>query len=849
MPTLSFPGFDPQQTPGLSRAEAAARLTRHGPNELPSAKPRATLIIALAVVREPMFVLLVACGLLYLALGDPGEAAMLLGFVVVVVAITLIQERKTERALAALRDLASPRALVIRDGEALRIPGREVVPGDWVVLAEGDRIPADGVMRWGLNLSVDESLLTGESVPVRKQATRDDPPPQAPGGDDLPFVYSGGLVVQGLGIAEVAATGLETAMGKIGVQLQTLSEEPTPLQKEIGRVVRLLASAGALLCLALTLGYGWVRGDLLQGLLAGLTLAMAILPEEFPVVLTVFLALGAWRISKSRVLTRRMPAVETLGAATVLCVDKTGTLTENRMRLAALEVEGERCDPTGDGLPERFHPLVEFAVLASLRDPFDPMERAIRSQGEEWLAASEHLHHSWEMVQEYPLTPELLALSRVWRAQGGALTVAAKGAPEAVADLCHLSAEARSALDARVETLAREGLRVLGVARAAIAGCDLPEHQHAFDFEFLGLIALADPLRDSVPAAVAACLEAGVRVVMITGDYPATAKAIAQGAGLPHEAKILTGPEIETLDAAQLQARMSTVGIVARAVPEHKLRIVRALQGAGEVVAMTGDGVNDAPALKAAHIGVAMGGRGSDVARESAGLVLLDDDFASIVRAVALGRRIHANLRKAMAFILAVHVPIVGLSLLPVALGWPLLLAPVHILFLELIIDPACSIAFEAEPGSRALMRRPPRDPNAPLFDRRMVLIALLQGLGVLAVALGLFAWGWLQGRPEDEARTLAFTALVAGNLGLILTNRSWSGSFWTALRRPNPALWWVVGGTLTALGVVLFIPPVTALFHLAPLTLPELMLSVAAGGGSLLWFELYKPLRRTHFV
>ncbi len=873
---------------GLTQTEARARLREEGPNELPAAGQRNLPRIMLEVLREPMFLLLVVAGAIYLLLGDVNDALMLLGFVCVVIGITTYQEYKTERVLEALRDLTSPRALVLRDGVEQRIAGRDVVRGDLVILAEGDRVPADAVLISCNGLAADESLLTGESVAVRKIARTDAVEIQPPGGDDLPFVYSGTLVVQGHGTARVLATGLHSEIGKIGKSLQALSAETTPLQKEISRLVRNLAVIGVLLCLALVVVYGLTRGDWLRGLLSGITLAMSILPEEYPLVLIVFMAMGAWRISRHQVLTRRVHTVEALGSATVLCVDKTGTLTQNRMTVQQLiamnpantfpppcrgragegvetfhcstpiltfplqggrngDVPSELTDATHTQLPETFHELVEFGILASETDPFDPMEKAIHALGTHYLSATEHLHYDWVLAHEYSLSPGMLALSHVWRARDrDEYVVATKGAPEAVADLCHLDTAQLAALNEQINTLAVQGMRVLGVARANYSGKEWPDIQHDFDFEFLGLIGLADPVRPTVTAALKECATAGIRVVMITGDYPVTAAAIAQQIGLDAgTGGTITGPELNQLDDETLRERIRHSNIFARMVPDQKLRLVTALKANGEVVAMTGDGVNDAPALKAAHIGIAMGGHGTDVAREAAALVLLDDDFASIVHAVRLGRGIFDNLRKAMAFILAVHIPIAGLSLIPLLLGWPPVFAPVHIVFLEMIINPACSIAFEAEPAERQIMRRPPRSPHEPLFGRHTLTLSLLQGLLVLLVTLAVLGYALQHGAADTEARALTFATLVIGNLGLILVNRSWRHTILGTLDRRNPALWWVVGGAFTFLLLALYLPFLREVFHFAPITLWQLALSLAAGLGSVLWFELFKLMRR----
>jgi len=842
---------DPKSLRGLSEDEASARLRQEGYNEIASAGGRGIFAIVREIVREPMILLLLAAGTIYLFLGDLREAIVLLLSVFVVIGISLYQNRRTERALAALRDLASPRALVVRGGRRLRIAGREVVRGDILLLSEGDRVPADATLLEVTNLTADESLLTGESVPVRKVASNATAAPARPGGDDQPFVYSGTLVVSGCAIARAEATGARTELGKIGRSLQTIVTEKTRLQKETDRIVRRVAVVAISLCLTVVILYGLIRESWLDGFLAGLALAMAVLPEEFPVVLTIFLALGAWRISRRRVLTRRLPAIESLGAATVLCVDKTGTLTQNRMsvqKLSAAEAVYEVSGQERESLPQQFHELLELGILASRPEAFDPMEQAIQGLGQRMLPATGRLRDGWEFVREYPLSTQVLAMSRVFRAPDReTCVVAAKGAPEAITALCRIDGSESSRLTERVRVLAEEGLRVLGVARATCEPSKLPADQREFGFEFVGLIALADPVRPGVPEAIRECHAAGIRVVMITGDYPVTAANIARQIGLESsgEVSVITGPELETLDEADLRRRLGSATVFARMVPDQKLRLVRALKANGEVVAMTGDGVNDAPALKAADMGIAMGERGTDVAREAADLVLLDDDFSSIVEAVKMGRRIFDNLRKAVAYILAIHVPIAGMSLLPVLLGWPLVLLPVHIVFLELIIDPACSLAFEAEKEEADVMRRPPRAPEEPLFSRRAVGIALLQGVGVLAIVFAVFAIALARGQGAEDARTLAFTTLIVANLALILANRSWSRTIVQSLRSRNAALVWVLGGAAALLALVLSVPFLRDLFRFSKLHADDIVISVAAGLLSILWFEAFKLFQR----
>ena len=838
---------------GLGEADVQTRRKIEGYNELPRTDRRTPLRIILEVVREPMLALLLGGGVIYMALGDLKEALILLAFATMAVLITVVQETRTERVLEALRDLTSPRALVIRDGERKRIAGREVVRGDFVVLAEGDRVPADAVLVQSLDLQTDESLLTGESVPVRKIANGNAAPVKGrrPGGDDLPFVFSGSLIVRGTGIGEVIAIGALSEIGKIGQSLSALETEPPRLQAQTRRLVRMFAVVGGAVSVLAVLLYGTLRGGWLDAVLAGIALGMSMLPEEFPVVLTVFMAMGAWRISRARVLTRRASAIETLGSATVLCTDKTGTLTENRMSIVELRLKSADIfrvsDVAGAGMPEDFHELVEFGLLASARDPFDPMEKAFHDLGRKQLAETEHVHlhdSEWKLVHAYGLRPGLLAMSHVWQTaeRNHEFVIAAKGAPEAIADLCHYSAADLAALTQSVNAMAAEGLRVLGVARAAFIGQPWPDSQHDFTFEFLGLVGLADPLRPSVPDAVSECRSAGIKVVMITGDYPATARAIARQAGLDAD-DLVTGDELEQLSEAELASRIRTATVFARIMPEQKLRIVSAFKAGGEVVAMTGDGVNDAPSLKAANIGIAMGGRGTDVAREASSIVLLDDDFGSIVTSVRLGRRIYDNLRKAMGFIFAVHVPIAGLVLLPLLFGLPILFGPVHIAFLEMVIDPVCSLVFEAESEENDVMRRPPRAPDDPLFSGRMIGWSLLQGAFALLVVSVIFVVALKRGMPETEVRVLAFFSLVVTIISLIFVNRSFSASLVAALRRPNRMLLLVLLAVLVMLSLTLLWPFARGLFRFGPLHVDDLVVSLGAGVVVLVFLEILKLL------
>ncbi|UAL08690.1 HAD-IC family P-type ATPase [Caulobacter segnis] len=817
---------------GLEEGEAAARLAAVGPNELPRAPGRGLARIVGETLREPMFLLLVGAAVLYLVLGDLGEGLFLTAGALASVGLVVMQEARSERALSALRDLAQPLARVIRGGVERQAPARELVPGDLLLIGEGERLPADARLIGGEILAVDESALTGESAPVTKPPADDagaTGPDPSPGQEGTPDLFAGTLVVRGQGVARVVRTGPRSALGQIGASLAEIQHEPTPLQKTAGRLVALLGAMALGFCALVAVAYGWLRDDWVGGVLAGVTVAISLIPEEFPMVLAVFLALGAWRLATHQVLTRRSAVIETLGGATVLCVDKTGTLTENQMRVARLWTQA------GDLPLEAEHrvdgaaaALLERAALASAVRPIDPMDKAVRRLSTGVVIDTEVTDA--EPERAWPLRPELLAVVQVWRGAGERRIAAAKGAPEAIFKLCRLPAAEIARLQGVIEDFARQGLRVLGVASARVEG-DFAEDPSAVAFGFDGLIGFIDPLRRDAPQALAEARAAGVAVVMITGDHPATALAIARAAGLDASAGVLLGSEIESLPFEALRERVRAVRVFARVAPAQKLRLVEALKADGEVVAMTGDGVNDAPALEAAHIGIAMGKKGTDVAREAADLVLLDDSFASIVGGVRLGRRIFTNLRRALTYITAIHVPIAGLALAPILLGLPPLLFPMHVVLMELAIDPICALVFEAEPSEARAMRRPPRRRDEPLFGWPQVGLALVQGLVVLAGVLGVYTWS-RGGYPEAQARGAAFAALVLANLVLALADAAASGK----LLAPHRRAYWIITAAIVALlAAIMSVPSVAAIFKIAapdPILMIVVLLTALLCGG-----------------
>lgn len=815
---------------GLTQSEVKKLQAQHGFNELTVSDKKTTLKLLARILSEPTFTLLILAGAIYLVIGKIGDALILIGFIFISVGITLFQERKSEKAIDALKALSSPRAIVIRDGVTQRIAGKDIVLGDTLILEEGDRIPADALLLETHDLLVDESLLTGESEPVKK--------------DSASLIHSGCMVVRGGGIAKVTAIGMQTELGKIGGTLKQIQNLNSPLQEDIGRMIKRFTVFGITLSILVLVIYGVSHHNWLQGALTAVSLTMALLPEEFTVILTVFMALGAWRISHQKVLTRHAPVIETLGSITTLCVDKTGTLTLNKMSLDALATLAGTVilDAKDQELNPSQKELLSYSILASEVKPFDPMEQAFYEK-RHLVPEHQNLYRDFQLVHEYGLSPELPAMTHLWRAPGlNQCVVAMKGAPEAVLKCCNLSQTQRIEIETQIQVLASQGLRLLGVAKSEYINHSdsWPDSLKSFNFTWLGLVGLKDPIREQVPASIQKCQRAGIRVLMITGDHAITAQAIAKQAGID-SASILSGNDINALNDAELCEAVKNTSVYVRIKPTEKLRLVKALQANNEVVAMTGDGVNDAPALKAAHVGIAMGQRGTDVAREAASLVLLNDDFSSIVHAIQQGRQIYDNLHKAIIYVVAVHIPMAGAVFIPILFGAQPILDPIHIVFLQMIIDPTCAIIFEMEAPESNVMLKPPRSIHQKLFSFQNISIALLQGAGLTLIVVGLYFWLLHMDYSHAMATTLSFGSLVFGNVSLIVVSRSKNDHLFKILQKTNPSQKWIIGIVIIAFGFLISVPFLRDRFQFTEPSLEGVLLILASGLIGIIWYELVK--------
>lgn len=830
-------------TAGLTTSEARKLQERFGKNELTQQKKESFLKKTFHIICEPMFLLLLVAAGIYFLLGEPRDGIIMLIFVVGIISIDVIQEWKTDRTLNALKDLSAPHIQVLRDGREQTIPSAELVPGDLMMIYEGVKIPADGVVVRCADLCVDESSLTGEAEGVWKAAVGDIEP-----SDDYwrrDYCYAGTLVTQGSAAVCVEKTGSRTEYGKIGMNVAEAPTEDTPLQKQTGKLVRTCAVIAGILFILVGV-FTWMdipdhtfTDRLVESILSGVTLAMAMIPEEFPVILTVFLSMGAWRLAKKHSLVRKLPSVETLGAVSVLCVDKTGTITMNKMSVQELW--------TASGHESE---LIETMGLGCETQAYDPMEKAMLDYCASQGITTEHLFEESEFLTEYAFTNEQKMMGHVW-VHDEEILIAAKGSPERIFTICNLDEAQLKEAETRNQELSGQGLRVIAIATAKPADkMDIPESITDCRLTLLGLVGLADPPREGVKDDIAVCKSAGIRVVMITGDNGTTAAAIAKKIGLPHGQDIITGDMLNQMSDEELCQAVNTVSIFSRVIPEHKMRIVKAFQQNGEIVAMTGDGVNDAPALKYADIGIAMGKRGSEVSREAADLILLDDNFTTIVETIRDGRRIYDNIRKAVGYVFTIHIPIAFSALLAPFLGIApaaLLLLPLHVVLLEVLIDPTCSIVLERQPSESDIMERSPRNPGEKLLTAGLLGKSILQGIAVFAASFGSYLF-LLSRNPGNagDARSMGLAVIMLANLFLVQVNSSDHDSVLQSIRRlaKDKIMWAVNIGTLVLLAVILY-TPLSGVLKLSALPLPLLLTAVGLAAVSVLWYEIVKGVKR----
>lgn len=827
---------------GLTSAEARELQNKYGKNELTPQKKESFIKKAFHIICEPMFLLLIVAAIIYFILGEPRDGAIMLVFVVGIISIDIIQEWKTDKTLNALKDLSAPHIKVIRDGEKKTIASADLVPGDVMMIYEGVKIPADGIVIKCNDLCVDESSLTGEAEGVWKINTEN-----APKSEDYwrrDYCYAGTLVTQGTAYVLVDKIGAETEYGKIGTNVAAAPNEDTPLQKQTGSLVKLCAGIAAVL-FALVGVFTYINipdhafGDrIIESILSGITLAMAMIPEEFPVILTVFLSMGAWRLAKKNSLVRKLPSVETLGAVSVLCVDKTGTITMNQMTVQDTWAKNGNENE-----------LITIMGMGCETDAYDPMEKSMLNFCEKNGISSAQLFDG-ELITEYPFTNGLKMMGHVWN-KDGKITIAAKGSPERILTVCSLSDEEKSQCENKISEMSSSGLRVIAVAvMNPQTTSDIPEKITDCRLNLLGLIGLADPPRESVKADISVCNKAGIRVVMITGDNGITAAAIAKKIGMKNYDHIITGDMLNQMSDEELREKVKEVSIFSRVVPEHKMRIVKAFKDNGEIVAMTGDGVNDAPALKYADIGIAMGKRGSEVSREAADLILMDDNFTTIVETVKDGRRIYDNIRKAVGYVFTIHIPIAFASLLAPILGIApaaLLLLPLHVVLLELIIDPTCSIVLERQPAETDIMERSPRNSKEKLLNRRILLKSVLQGLVIFAASFGTY-FTVLAGNSDNApvARAMGLAIIMLSNLFLVQVNSSDRDfAYQSVLRLAKDKVMWIVN-IFTVLGLLAILyTPIAGFLKLAPLSVGQFFAVLGIAAVSVLWYELVKLVKK----
>lgn len=816
---------------GLTNEEVETSRRKHGSNTLIYRGENGFLDALKSLAKEPMVILLLVASSIYFISGNVGDGIFLAGAIVLVASISIYQDSRSRKALEKLKALTQPNCTVIRDGEVIKIPSNQVVIGDSLMVEEGTVIPADGIIIHSNDFSVSESILTGESFSVFKDSEKNNN-----------SIFSGTTVASGLAIATVTAIGNNTELGKIGKSLEDIQEEKTPLEKQIANFVKKMSIWGLVVFL-LVWGMNYYKSfDLLDSLLKALTIAMSILPEEIPVAFTTFMALGTWRLMKMGVLVKQIKTVETLGSATVICADKTGTLTQNKMSLAKLFVlqTGETTIPkTESGQAEK--ELITLAMWASEPIPFDPMEVALHSAYGQLIDVDER--PNYHMVHEYPIGGKPPMMTHLFQNENGHRIIAAKGAPEAFFEISNLTPPERAQIEATIKSLGKEGYRLLGVGQTHFKGIEYPKRQQDFKFDFKGMVAFYDPPKENIPEVLASFDKAGIDVKLVTGDNSETAIAIAKEISFKGYDRCMTGDELMRLNNVELREKVKTTQVYTRMFPDAKLRIINAIKANNEVVAMIGDGVNDGPALKASHFGIAMGKKGTEIAKQAASLILVDDDLSKLVDAIAIGRKIYTNLKKAIQYVISIHIPIILTVFIPLALGWlyPTIFSPSHVILLELIMGPTCSIIYENEPMEKNTMVQKPRPFTTTFFKFRELITSIIQGLAITLGALLVYQYAVAEGLNESTTRTMVFIVLIAANIFLTLVNRSFYFSILTTLKYKNNLVPLIIGITIAIVVLLLYIPVFTHFFEFEMLTPRHLLISILTGFGAVIWYELVK--------
>nr|WP_314840461.1 cation-translocating P-type ATPase [uncultured Flavobacterium sp.] len=820
---------------GLTDAQVVEAREKYGQNKTVYKKPNMFLNGLIQIVKDPMTILLLVASTIYFVSGKTSDGIFLASAIILIAIISSYQKARSHNALEKLKDFTKPKCKVIRNSEVIEIKTEELVIGDSLLIEEGNAIAADGIIESSNDFSVNESILTGESMSVTKdKSTKDN------------TIYHGTTVASGLAIATITAIGGETKLGKIGKSLEEIQEEKTPLEVQIGNFVKKMAIAGAVIFVIVWIINFLNSRNILDSLLKALTLAMSVLPEEIPIAFTTFMALGAWRMMENGIIVKQMKTVETLGSATVICIDKTGTITENKMSLAKIfTLKSQKITTIENELSYEEKELITTSMWASEPVPFDPMEVALHEIYSKVIENDQR--PDFKMIHEYPLSGKPPMMTHIFENKTGEMIIAAKGASEAIMAISKLSNEEKASILDAIKELSAEGHRILAVGKAIFEGKNYPKTQQEFQFEFFGLVAFYDPPKKNIHLVLQHFYKAGIKVKIITGDNAETTSSIAKQIGFIGYEKSISGGELMQLSDKEFKKQVSEINLFTRMFPEAKLKIINALKSNSEIVAMTGDGVNDGPALKAAHIGIAMGKKGTEIAKQAASLILINDDLSKMVDAIAMGRKIFSNLKKAIQFIISIHIPIILTVFIPLALGWiyPNIFSPIHIIFLELVMGPTCSIVYENEPMEKNTMTQKPRPFTTTFFSWKELSTSILQGLIITIGTLSVYQFSVYNGFNENITRTMVFVVLVTSNVFLTLINRSFYYSILTTLKYKNNLVFIITGITIAITGLLLYLKPLTNFFQFEHLTLNQVLIATGVGAVSVLWYELVKLWKR----